>query len=101
MECPTLRFICSLILFTSLVFQNSNGQSYSLHMYHKYSHEVKEWMTRRHGLDTDGWPVEGSTEYYRALYHHDSARHGRKLADSTPLTFSQGNETYLISGLGL
>jgi len=92
--------MCSLILFTFLGFQNSNGQSYSLQMYHKYSHEVKEWMTWRHGLDTDGWPVEGSNEYYKALYHHDSARHGRKLADYASLTFLEGNETINIAQLG-
>nr|ADE76261.1 unknown [Picea sitchensis] len=100
MESPTVSFIYSLILFTSLGFQNSNGQSYSLQMYHKFSNEVKEWMTWRHGLDTDGWPVEGSNEYYKALYHHDSARHGRKLADHPSLTFLEGNETVEIPQLG-
>jgi hypothetical protein len=100
MECPTLGFICSLILFTYLGVQNSNGQSYSLQMYHKYSHEVKEWMTWRHELDTDGWPVEGSNEYYKALYHHDSVRRGRKLADYPSLTFLEGNKTIKFAQLG-
>lgn len=101
MESPTLGFICHVILFLSLGFPYSNGQSYSLQMYHKYSHEVKQWMTWRHGLDTDGWPVEGSNVYYKALYHHDSARHGRKLADNPPITFSGGNETVRLTELGL
>jgi len=71
-----------------------------LQMYHKFSHEVKEWMTWRHGLDTESWPMEGSNGYYKTLYHHDSARHGRKLAAYPSLTFADGNETVELSQLG-
>jgi len=100
MESPTLGFICHILLFIYIGFPYSNGQSYNLQMYHKFSHEVKEWMTWRHGLDTDDWPVEGSNEYYKALCHHDSARHGRKLADYPSLTFLAGNMTNSFSQLG-
>jgi len=100
MKSPTLGFICHIFLFVSLGFRYSNGQSYSLRMYHKFSNEVKEWMTLKHGLDADGWPEERSNEYYKALYHHDVARHGRKLANYTSLTFLEGNETANIARLG-
>lgn len=101
MENPTLSLICHTILLLSLGFGYSNGQSYSLQMYHKFSREVKDWMTSRHGLDTQTWPMEGSNEYYKTLHHHDSARHGRNLAEYSSLTFAEGNETIELPQLGL
>ena len=44
--------------------------------------------------------LEGSNEYYRALYHHDSALHGPKLAKYLSQTFLKGNETEKNEQLG-
>eukprot|EP00253_Pinus_taeda_P024143 PITA_24143 len=44
--------------------------------------------------------MEGSNEYYKTLYHHDSARHGRQLVEYSSLTFAEGNETLELQQLG-
>ena len=44
--------------------------------------------------------LEGSNKYYIALYHHDSALHGRKLANYPSKTFLKGNETEKNAQLG-
>ena len=44
--------------------------------------------------------LEGSNEYYKALYHHDSALHGRKLTNYLSHTFLKGNKTEKNAQLG-
>uniref|UniRef100_A0A0D6QR56 Peptidase A1 domain-containing protein n=1 Tax=Araucaria cunninghamii TaxID=56994 RepID=A0A0D6QR56_ARACU len=94
--------IWCMVVLGFLGFVHCNGQSFSLQMHHKFSEPVRTWITRRYGIDGDGddWPVEGSKEYYRTLYHHDNVRHGRSLIDYNTLTFYDGNKTMKISRLG-
>ncbi|KAH9308163.1 hypothetical protein KI387_036074, partial [Taxus chinensis] len=96
-----LNLIWVVVLFTFIgCFQHSNGQFFTLEMHHKFSEQVKSWMNVKHGMDAEDWPVEGSKEYYKALYHHDNVRHGRSLASYQSLTFWEGNETVRFSRLG-
>eukprot|EP01018_Ginkgo_biloba_P019171 Gb_04156 [translate_table: standard] len=100
MDSPSRNLLFFMIFFTSIGLEYCEGQSFSVKMHHKFSGEVRRWMNWKHGIDTDEWPVEGSKEYYTALYHHDYARHGRSLADYESLSFLPGNETVRISRLG-
>ncbi|KAL7126404.1 hypothetical protein ABFS83_14G184700 [Erythranthe nasuta] len=72
--------------------------TFGLDIHHRYSDTVKEF------LNLDGLPEKGTVDYYTAMAHRDHLLKGRRLAtttaDSQPITFFGGNETYRISSLG-
>jgi hypothetical protein len=67
-------------------------------VHHRYSPPVKGI------LGVEGLPEKGSVEYYVAMANRDRMIRGRHLAasndQSSPLTFSDGNDTYLLAPLG-
>ncbi|KAM7529574.1 hypothetical protein LguiB_032984 [Lonicera macranthoides] len=74
--------------------------TFGFNIHHRYSDRVKGILD----LDDYGLPEKGSHQYYSAMAHRDRFFHGRRLAggelDSSPLTFSTGNDTYRLDSLG-
>ncbi|XP_062143516.1 aspartyl protease family protein 1-like [Alnus glutinosa] len=74
------------------------GLQFGFDVHHRYSPPVKGI------LGVEGLPEKGSVEYYVAMANRDRMIRGRHLAasndQSSPLTFSDGNDTYLLAPLG-
>lgn len=68
--------------------------TFGFDIHHRYSDAVKGFF------DFDGLPEKGTLEYYSAMANRDRIIRGRHLADVTPVTFVDGNETVRINGLG-
>ncbi|KAJ8764494.1 hypothetical protein K2173_006234 [Erythroxylum novogranatense] len=89
---------CSLLSLLLLSVRTCHGiGTFEFDIHNRYSDPVKGILA------VDELPEKGSFQYYSAMAHRDRAVHGRKLAatdGSTPLTFSSGNHTYQINGLG-
>ncbi|CAA7391448.1 unnamed protein product [Spirodela intermedia] len=70
--------------------------------HHRFSNRVRQWVESgnwvggKHGPRS--WPEMESVEYYAALAGHDRGR--RLTGADSPLTFSDGNETFRLSTLG-
>lgn len=63
-------------------------------IHHRYSDPVKSV------LDFDGLPEKYTLDYYDAMAHRDRFIRRRHLADSTPISFINGNDTLRINSLG-
>jgi len=90
----------SFILFVLLLaFGSGSCYGFGFDIHHRYSDQVKGI------LGVEGLPEKGSVDYYMAMAHRDRIIRGRHLAasndQSSPLTFANGNDTYLLGSLGL
>eukprot|EP00252_Welwitschia_mirabilis_P024791 TRINITY_DN7484_c0_g1_i2.p1 TRINITY_DN7484_c0_g1~~TRINITY_DN7484_c0_g1_i2.p1 ORF type:complete len:456 (-),score=56.79 TRINITY_DN7484_c0_g1_i2:525-1892(-) len=100
MDCSLLKSLPVLLLFVSLTFRVSDGKAFHMDIYHKFSDEVRDWVSFNFGLDTRDWPLKNSPEYYQLLHSRDHARHTRNLATYDSLAFYSGNATAKIPDLG-
>ena len=101
---PTIPSTYSSFIFFTLLLPFAPRSSYgfglqlSFDIHHRYSDPVKAI------LGVEGLPEKGSAEYYVAMAHRDRIIRGRHLAasnnQSSPLTFSSGNNTRLSTSLG-
>jgi hypothetical protein len=97
--CTTTYSILIVLLLLGLNSCSCNGLgTFGFDIHHRFSDPVKGIL----GLDK--LPETGGVDYYVAMAHRDRIIRGRHLAASnnqSPLTFANGNDTYLIGSLGL
>lgn len=95
--CLCLLFLSFLGLGSRICYGFGFGFGFDIH--HRFSDHVKGVL----GLDD--LPDKESLDYYVAMAHRDRLIRARHLAasygQSSPLTFANGNETFLIGSLGL
>lgn len=95
----TLWVLCVLFLGLGSRICYGFGPTFGFNIHHRFSDPVKGI------LGVHDLPVKGSVDYYVSMAHRDHLIRARHLAvidgQSSPLTFANGNDTVLISSLGL